>query len=72
MSKELEARLRRRAWMHGDYEGALVNPDGPESADQLERYRVALEKIVAADFQILAVEELDAMDAVRQALEPKP
>ncbi len=29
--------------MHGDYEGGLVNPDGPEAADQLERYRVALE-----------------------------
>lgn len=42
MSKELEDRLRRRAWM--DYMSMSLRQDASAAADTLQRYREALTK----------------------------
>jgi len=70
MSKELEARLRE--WC--DEEPLSKPPYSKiyEAADQLERYRVALEAIRDKEWVENALDPQWPADVARQSLEPKP
>lgn len=75
MSKDLEALLRQEAdWQDTDYEPSIEPDLVRQAADQLERYRVALEGVFAAVGQMTAPEGHPihkAFETARQALEAK-
>jgi len=69
MSKELEARLRGRAQFCADRKEIKTPELLTEAADQLERYRVALESVSEA----CDGWDIDRSNVIaRAALEPKP
>lgn len=64
MSDDIVARLRAEEWVDGSSVSTLINPNGPEAADEIERLRALMRNVIDDDhYHMLAERTRARIDA---------